>query len=116
MSPRNWLFRIVGMVDALEAIREYTKGMTYDEFVGDRKTVDAVVRNLTIIGEASAYIPEEVADAYREIQWNEMRAMRNIVVHQYFGVSNRILWETITINLPPLAESLAQLLKDVGGQ
>lgn len=87
--------------------------MTYEGFANDRKTVDAVVRNLTIIGEASAHIPEDLADAYPEIQWKEMRAMRNIVVQQYFGVSKRMLWDTIGTDLPPLADSLRRLLREM---
>jgi len=83
--------------------------MTYDDFIADRKTVDAVVRNLIIIGEASVHIPEEICMAYADIPWQDMRAMRNFVVHEYFGVSNRILWDTVQIDLPPLVPVLKEI-------
>jgi len=85
--------------------------MTYDDFLSHRKTVDAVIRNLIIIGEAAGHIPEEICQAHPTIPWNDMRAMRNFVVHEYFGVSDKILWDTIQINLPPLTELLRTLVK-----
>jgi uncharacterized protein with HEPN domain len=87
--------------------------MTLENFGQDRKTVDAVIRNMTIIGEAAAHIPGEVTAAHPEVQWREMRAMRNLMVHQYFGVSDRILWDTVSTNLPPLAESIRRMLEAV---
>lgn len=110
MPPRDWQFRIRDMLEAIESVRSYTEGMDFITFEGDRRTVDAVVRNLTVIGEAAARIPEDVVDAHREIPWDEMRAMRNLVVHEYFGVSNRILWETVQGNLPSLVTPLRAIL------
>ncbi|MGB5749968.1 MAG: HepT-like ribonuclease domain-containing protein [Desulfobacterales bacterium] len=69
--------------------------MYLNSFAEDRKTVDAVVRNFTIIGEATNRIPEQVINENQEIPWREMSDMRNIVVHEYFGVSDKILWETM---------------------
>jgi uncharacterized protein with HEPN domain len=102
MPSSDWLFRVTDILDAITAIQEYIAGMTYDVFVADRKTVDAVVRNLIIIGEATGHIPAEICQAHPEIPWNDMRAMRNFVVHEYFGVSDKILWDTVQMNLPPL--------------
>ena len=80
--------------------------MDFTAFQNDRKTVDAVVRNLTIIGEAAARVPEKAVRAYPDVPWAEMRAMRNLVVHEYFGVSDRILWDTVRTNLPSLVAPL----------
>ena len=85
--------------------------MEFDSFARDRRTVDAVVRNLTIIGEATARIPKTVVTAHPEIPWAEMGAMRNLVVHEYFGVSDRIVWDTVQLDLPPLVEPLQALQK-----
>ena len=72
-------------------------------------TIDAVVRNLEIIGEAANNIPEETTDKYPEIPWREMISMRNKVLHEYFGVDEEILWQTITNDLPPLKKQLKNL-------
>ena len=109
MPPRNWLFRINDILDAVSAVETYVAGMKYEDFIVDRKTVDAVVRNLIIIGEASVHIPEEICVAHGDIPWQDMRAMRNFVVHEYFGVSDRILWDTVQIDLP----SLVPVLKEI---
>lgn len=109
MPLRNWLFRINDILDAVSAVETYVTGMTYEDFVADRKTVDAVVRNLIIIGEASVHIPGEICRAHAEIPWQDMSAMRNFVVHEYFGVSDRILWDTVQIDLPPLVPVLKEI-------
>ncbi len=109
MPLRNWLFRINDILDAISAIESYVTGMTYEDFVADRKTVDAVVRNLIIIGEASVHIPGEICTEHAKIPWQDMSAMRNFVVHEYFGVSDRILWDTVKIDLPPLVSLLQKI-------
>ena len=112
MPPdRGWKLRISDILEAITAIQEYTAGMDLMRFSEDRKTIDAVVRNFTIIGEAAIRIPERVIADNPEIPWRDMSDMRNIVVHEYFGVSNKILWETIQSDLPPLVPILQKLLE-----
>jgi len=110
MPPREYAFRITDILRAVESIQSYTRDMQFDSFARDRRTVDAVVRNLIVIGEASSRIPKNVVAAHPEIPWAEMSAMRNLVVHEYFGVSDRIVWDTVQHDLPPLVEPLQQLL------
>jgi uncharacterized protein with HEPN domain len=107
---RNWEIRIHDILKALDAIHCYTQGMNFKKFVADRKTVDAVVRNLIIIGEASANLPDEICQRYPEIPWYEMRGIRNLVVHEYFGVSDKIIWNTVQVDLPPLPGALKTIL------
>ena len=112
MPPeRGWKLLISDILDAITAIQEYTDGMDLNRFTEDRKTVDAVARNFTIIGEASIRIPEHVITENPEIPWRDMSDLRNIVVHEYFGVSNKIIWETIQSDLPPLVPLLQKLLE-----
>jgi len=85
--------------------------MTYEAFTADRKTVDAVIRNLMVIGEAAGRVPDDVALAHPEIPWKDMRDMRNLVIHEYFGVSDKILWDTLQRDLTPLLLLLKPLLK-----
>jgi len=107
---RDWKIRINDMLNALEAIRLYTQNMNFDDFIADRKTVDAVVRNLIIIGEAASRLPDDISMNYPGIPWYEMRGMRNFVIHEYFGISDKILWETVQSDLPPLVPQLKQIL------
>jgi len=100
------------ILQALEAIRDYTQGMARDDFIRDRKTIDAVVRNLIIIGEAARKMPASVREANPRIPWQEMSDMRNVVVHEYFGVSVPILWDTVERDLPPLIPAFQRLLED----
>ncbi len=112
MPPRDWKMRIRDILDSIKAIREYTAGMGFETFSGDQKTMDAVIRNITIIGEAARNVPEEITNRYSNIPWEDMRGMRNIVVHVYFGVRKEILWDTIQDDLPPLVGLLRQLLDE----
>ena len=113
MSPeRNWRMRVEDILACIEKIRAYTRGMTYEQFCADGKTVDAVLRNLEIIGEAAGYIPLEIQEKYPELGWLEMRGMRNIMAHEYFGVSLSIIWHAIEFDLAPLADGLNKLLTD----
>ena len=111
MSPeRSWRMRVEDILASIEKIKAYTQGMTYEKFSADGKTVDAVIRNLEIIGEAAGYIPLEIQEKFPDLAWLEMRGMRNIVAHEYFGVSLPILWRAIEQDLTPLADGLNKLL------
>jgi uncharacterized protein with HEPN domain len=74
--------------------------------------VDAVLRNISVIGEAAGHVPENVVSAHPEIPWRDMRDMRNVIVHAYFRIDNEILWDTVQLNLPPLQEALRRLLQE----
>jgi uncharacterized protein with HEPN domain len=103
--------RIEDILTCVEKVKEYTRGMSYEQFCADEKTVDAVIRNLEIIGEAAGYIPLEIQEKHPELAWLEMRGMRNIMAHEYFGVSLSIIWQAIEQDLNPLADGLGKLLK-----
>jgi uncharacterized protein with HEPN domain len=94
----------------METIEKYTEGMSFEDFSADRKTVDAVMRHLIVLGEAAARMPDHMCEDHPEIPWYEMRGMRNFVVHEYFNVNDKILWNTIKENLPPLIPPLKKLL------
>ena len=103
MPHRDWTFRIQDILDAISAVHKYTKGMVFKNFTEDRKTVDAVVRNLIIIGEASVQIPEEICLKYPEVPWYDMRGIRNFVVHEYFKASDTVIWDTVHVDLCSIA-------------
>ena len=111
MPPRSWRIRVDDIIAAIDAILEYTAGMDGAGFAADRRTVDAVVRNLIIIGEAAGHVPDEVATANPQIPWARMRGMRDLAVHEYFGVDADVLWNTVTGNLPEVLPELRRLLE-----
>ena len=111
MPPRSWRLRIDDILAAVDAILQYTGGMDRTTFAGDRRTVDAVVRNLIVIGEAAAHVPDDVVAAHPQIPWTRMRGMRNLAVHEYFGLDPDILWGTVTGNLPGLIPELRRLIE-----
>ncbi len=110
MSPRNWKDRIRDILDAINEIRKFTKGMDFATFKDDDKSVRAVEMNFIIIGEAANQIPEEIEEIYTSIPWSLMRAMRNRIVHVYFRIDEKLVWDTIQNDLPPLVPELEKLL------
>ncbi|MCK6538583.1 MAG: DUF86 domain-containing protein [Anaerolineales bacterium] len=110
MSPRNWKDRIRDILDAIAEIQKFTHGMDYETFKTDDKSIRAVEMNFIIIGEAANQIPEEVEEKHTAIPWSLMRAMRNRIVHVYFKVDEKLMWDTIQNDLPPLIPELEKLL------
>ncbi len=113
MPHRSWEFRIADIVEAIDNVLDYTKGMSYDQFARDRKTIDAVIKNFITIGEAASHLPEDFIEKHPDIPWRDMRDIRNILVHEYFGVDNQVVWETIQKNLPPILPMIKQIMNSV---
>jgi uncharacterized protein with HEPN domain len=97
------------VLDSIEKIEKYCQSMTYDQFLDDDKTRDAVVRNLEIIGEAGKNIPDSIKERFPDIAWRSMTGMRDKLIHGYFGVSFPIVWETVENDLPFLKEKMKEL-------
>jgi uncharacterized protein with HEPN domain len=92
---------------------EYTKGMDRKEFFYDYKTFDAVMRNLEIIGEAIKHIPLEIREKYKEIEWRKITGLRDIVIHEYFGIDEDIIWDVVENKVPELKKQLEALIENV---
>ncbi len=108
--PRNYKQQIDDILQAITFIREYVKGMDYKAFEADRKTQDAVIRNLEVIGEAARILPDEVKDKTAEIEWYKIIALRNILIHEYFGVNLKIVWDVIQNKLDAVETACRKLL------
>ena len=106
MPYRSWQFRIDDILAAIDKIERYTHGIDFVVWQEDEKTVDAVIRNLEIIGGASSHLPAEVQAHYEDVPWNMMKGIRNILAHEYFGVDLEIVWKTVKEDLPVLKERL----------
>lgn len=92
--------------DAIETIFEYLDGIDYSQFQSEKMRIDAVVRQLMIIGEAASHISGPFRDKYPHIQWKKIRGMRNFLVHEYFGVNIKLVWETCQNSLPELHQAV----------
>jgi uncharacterized protein with HEPN domain len=88
---RDYKLYLYDIKEAVEKIETFTRGFTFEEFVEDAKTVDAVIRNLEIMGEAAKHIPKRVKERHSDIDWKAMAGMRNILTHEYFGVRMGII-------------------------
>jgi uncharacterized protein with HEPN domain len=107
--PRDyWLF-VADIVASMQAIDEFTAGFDRDKYLADRKTRSAVLRELSVIGEATRSIPAPIREQFAEIPWDEMARTRNRLVHGYFSIDHEIVWRTVKDDLPsarPLLEAM----------
>lgn len=112
MSKRDTSLLLEDMIEAANKIERYTDGMDYEIFIEDEKTVDAVVRNFEIIGEAANRLGSDFHESHPEIVWNRIRGFRNRIVHHYFGIDYEIVWSIIKNDLGSLRDHLVDLLKN----
>ena len=109
MSRRDISFFLDDILEGIDAIEEYIHGFSKEEFASDRKTFDAVVRNLEVIGEACSNIPDSLRDQYAQIPWRKIVGLRNVVIHHYFGVDPETVWFIITRQLPELRDQIEKM-------
>ncbi len=107
MPKRDADLLVEDILAAIGKIEGYTRGITRDAFLADDKTIDAVVRNLEIIGEAARRMPSEFVTAYPGVPWQQIAGLRNRVVHEYFGLDLEIVWQIIERDLPQLKGRLS---------
>jgi uncharacterized protein with HEPN domain len=113
MTPRQIADFLKDMIDAIDLTQESTSGLTFNTFEDDQKTIFAVSRAVEIIGEASKQIPRELREQYSHIPWKDIARMRDKMIHHYFGVNLKILWNTVNNDLPLLKPQLLQMLKNL---
>lgn len=109
MSDRDYRLFVKDILDSITKIQKYLEGVSYDRFVEDEKTIDAVVRNFEIIGEAANNLPQDIKNKCSDIPWREVIGMRNKIIHEYFGVDTDIVWETAFKFLPSVKSTLENL-------
>ena len=109
MSKREPLLLIEDIIDSGNKILSYTNNFSFEDFTKDGKTIDAVIRNFEIIGEAANRLSEDFKEKYSEIDWHRIRGFRNRIVHDYFGIDYSIVWEIKISFLPNLIVSLNAL-------
>jgi uncharacterized protein with HEPN domain len=112
MKNRDYRDYLQDILDSIIETKEFIKGMEFEDFVEDKKTINAIVRSLEVIGEATKKIPDSLREKYPQIPWKRMAGMRDKLIHEYWGVDLEILWEVINNELPPI-EPLIQIIQKI---
>lgn len=107
---RNYKLFIKDIILAMKSIEEFVEGLSLDEVKEDDKTSSAVIRKFEIIGEATRHVPDNLKENYPDIPWKKMAGMRDRLIHAYFGVDYRLVWEAIKIDIPKLKPRLEEVL------
>jgi uncharacterized protein with HEPN domain len=110
MSKRDTILLLDDMLSSAKKIKLYTEGIDFDSFLSDDKTIDAVVRNFEIIGEAANRIAPDFINNNPEIEWKRIRGFRNRIVHDYFGIDYKIVWDIIDSYLDELIDRLETII------
>ncbi len=108
---RDYRLYLDDMLEAIDKIEKYTRDLSFGQFRQDDKTIDAVIMNFAVIGEAAKQIPAKIRKDHPEIPWKEMAGMRDKLVHEYFGIRHDVVWETIMVRLPQLKSLIKELLE-----
>jgi len=109
---REFLDYVDDVIDAMSKAQEFTSGMDFKKFSKDGKTVFAVTRAIEIIGEAVKKIPTSVRKHYPDVPWKEMAGMRDKLIHEYFGVNLRAVWDTIKKDIPAIKPTFEKIKEE----
>ncbi len=110
MSKRPDRLWLEDIHQAVERIEQYIAGLSWQDFLQDTKTQDAVIRNLEVIGEAVKQLSPNVREAYPEVPWRAMAGLRDRLIHHYFGLNLEILWHVVTQELPMIKQQIRRIL------
>lgn len=108
MKRSNKLF-IEDIIESIDKIEDYIKDMSYEEFIDEQMVIDAVIRNLEVIGEAAKNLSDDIKNKYKNIPWKRIIGLRNIVIHGYFGIDLSIIWEIVTKNLQDIKPNIENI-------
>ena len=109
--PRDFKLLLKDILDAINKIEKYSKGLSFPRLENDDQAVDAIVRNLEIIGEAARNLPDEIKLSIAGIEWKKITGLRNILAHEYFGINKQIVWDIIQNKLLPLKSACGKMVE-----
>ncbi len=110
--PRDYRVYLEDILQAIEKIGRYTAGLSAETLTRDDKTLDAVVRNLEVIGEAVKHLPDEIRAAHPNVEWKRIAGLRDVLIHAYFGIDVDIVWDIIQNKLPVLGRQVRQIINE----
>ena len=113
MSERVVVLLLEDIQNSIESILGYTKNFTFEMYCDDQKTRHAVERNFEIIGEAVSRVSNTFKESNLNIEWRVLKDFRNFIIHEYFGINQQIVWDTIQLRLPKLLEDITQLINNL---
>lgn len=111
MSDRGHLLYLEDIRDSIDAIQSFVKDISFENFISDRKTFSATVRELEIIGEAAGRISTQIQQQFPDIPWRTMKDFRNVLAHHYFGINASIVWDVVRRKLPELKSQIQDALE-----
>lgn len=111
MVSKNDMVYLRHILDAIEKVECFVAGLTYEQFVANEMAFAATVRQIEIIGEATYKLSDEFQESYADIPWHAMRGMRNHLIHGYFDVDSKLVWQTTKAKLPDLKRYVIKILE-----
>ncbi|MDR9416455.1 MAG: DUF86 domain-containing protein [Gracilimonas sp.] len=112
MSKRNPDIYLHDILDSIQQIEEYLDGVSKNDFYNNLEKQDAVLRRLEIVGEADKHISDEIRTEYKNIPWRKIAGMRDVIIHEYFGVTLSMIWIVAKRDLPELKKKIQKVISD----
>lgn len=110
---RDYFDYIQDILDSIKDIEVFIAGMDFNKFKDDKKTINAIIRSLEVIGEAAKKLPDEIREKYSDIPWRNIIGMRDKLIHEYFGVDEEIIWKVASEEIPALKFSTQEILREL---
>jgi len=111
MKKKDYRDYVEDILTAINEIDDFVKGVTFEDFRKDKKTTNAVIRSMEVIGEAAKNIPKTLREKYKSVPWTKMAGMRNKLIHEYASVDLEIVWQAIKEDFPSVKQLIAEILK-----